>query len=84
MIKNQESQAVVIDNSSKLPDYNEYVMSFKERVMYILLAAVVMYIVAFIFYQNYFISLAVAFVALLYPKIRNKEIIEKLENEKGY
>lgn len=81
MSKNQEAEASVLENSSKLPDYNVYVMSLKERVVYILLAAVVAYIVAFIFYQNYFISLAVAFIALLYPKIRNREIIEKRKIE---
>jgi tight adherence protein B len=81
MIRNQETQEITLEKSINLSDYDQYVMSFKERVGYILLAAVIIYIVAFIFYQNYYISLAVAFVALLYPKIRNKEIIEKRKNE---
>lgn len=81
MIRNQETQEITLEKSINLSDYDEYVMSFKERIGYILLAAVIIYIVAFIFYQNYYISLAVAFVALLYPKIRNKEIIEKRKNE---
>jgi tight adherence protein B len=56
-------------------------MSFKERIGYTLLAAVAIYLVAFIFYQNYIISLVVSFAALLYPKIRNKDIIAKRKNE---
>ena len=75
MIRKQETQEVVSENISSLPDYNVYVMSMKERVMYILLAAAVVYIVSFIFYQNFIISMVVSFIALLYPKIRNREII---------
>jgi len=80
MIKKQDAQEAVLGNSSSLTDYNEYVMSFKERIMYILLAAVVIYLVSFIFYQNFFISLAVSFSALLYPKIRTRELIQKRKN----
>lgn len=81
MIRKPETQEIAVENSSNLPDYDVYVMSIKERIGYTLLAAVVIYLVAFIFYQNYIISLVVAFAALLYPKIRNKEIIEKRKNE---
>lgn len=80
MIRKQETQEIVSENISSLPDYNVYVMSMKERVMYILLAAAVVYIVSFIFYQNFIISMVVSFIALLYPKIRNREIIEKRKN----
>ncbi|AEV69401.1 type II secretion system F family protein [Acetivibrio clariflavus] len=81
MIKNRETRDVISETGSNLPDYNMYVMSVRERIMYILLAAVVIYIVSFIFYQNLFISLAASFLALLYPKVRTKEIIEKRKNE---
>lgn len=81
MIKNREPQEVVPENSNNLPDYDVYVMSLKERIMYILLAAVVIYIVSFIFYQSFIISFAVSFLGLLYPKIRTKEIIGKRKNE---
>jgi tight adherence protein B len=81
MKTNHETQEVILENSSNLPDYNVYVMSLKERIMYIILAAVAIYIVSFVFYQNFFISLIVSFIALLYPKIRNREIIEKRKNE---
>ena len=81
MVKNREPQEVVPENISNLPDYNVYVMSLKERIMYILLAAFVIYIVSFIFYRSFIISLAVSFLGLLYPKIRTKEIIEKRKNE---
>jgi len=81
MIRNIESQEVILENSNNLPDYDVYVLSLKERILYILLAAAVIYIVAFIFYQNFYISMAVSFASLLYPRIRNKEIIEKRKKE---
>lgn len=80
MMNNQERQAAQ-ENMNNLPDYDVYVMSFRERVIYTLLAACVIYLVAFIFYQNFIISLIVSFSALLYPKIRTREIIEKRKNE---
>ncbi|WP_010248081.1 type II secretion system F family protein [Acetivibrio cellulolyticus] len=81
MIGKKEIQEVAMEKSNNLPDYDTYVMSLKERVGYTLLAAVAVYLIAYIFYQNCIISLVVSFVALLYPKIRNKEIIEKRKNE---
>ncbi|OPZ92743.1 MAG: hypothetical protein BWY74_01440 [Firmicutes bacterium ADurb.Bin419] len=81
MINNHETLEAAQEKISNLPDYNEYVMSLKERIGYTIAAACVIYLVAYIFYQNSIISLVVSFAALLYPKIRNKEIIEKRKNE---
>ncbi len=81
MINTQEKLQAAQEKINNLPDYEVYAMSLKERVMYTLAAACVIYLAAFIFYQSVIISLVVSFAALLYPKIRNKEIIEKRKNE---
>lgn len=71
----------VVENGSGLPDYNIYRMSVKERIFYTLLAAAAIFIVGYIFYHSIIFSLLLCALALLYPMIRTKEIIEKRKNE---
>ncbi|MCT4563484.1 MAG: type II secretion system F family protein [Maledivibacter sp.] len=64
-----------------LIDYDIYIMAKKEKALYILIASLVIYIVAFIFYRSYIISTLVMPLAFLYPKLKTKEIIKKRKNE---
>ncbi len=64
-----------------LIDYDIYVMTRREKLLYICIAGLVIYIVGFIFYRSYLISSLVTPLALIYPRIRTKEIIKKRKNE---
>lgn len=60
-----------------LVNYNEYQMQYKERILYIVLAAAILFVVGYIFYKNIIFSLLLCSMAYFYPKIRIREIIEK-------
>ncbi|WP_432663221.1 type II secretion system F family protein [Wukongibacter baidiensis] len=62
-------------------DYDIYIMTIKERIFYIVIAATAIYIVGFIFYRSYIISALLTPLAILYPKLRTREIIRKRKNE---
>lgn len=62
-------------------DYNIYLMTIKEKIFYIVIAAAAIYIIGFIFYRNHIISAVLASLAVLYPRFRTKEIIKKRKNE---
>lgn len=64
-------------------DYNQYSMPVKERIYYIAVAAIVIFLTGFIFYRDFLISLLLCPMALFYPGIRRKEIIKKRKKELG-
>lgn len=66
---------------SNLKDYDVYIMSIKEKIMYILLAAAAIFVVGMIFYQKVILALILSLGSLLYPKIRTKQIIRKQKRE---
>lgn len=77
-------EAEKTDNGARdkgLIDYDIYVMTGREKLLYICIAGLVIYIVGFIFYRSYLISALVTPLALIYPRIRTKEIIKKRKNE---
>lgn len=62
-------------------DYDIYIMSKKEKTTYILLAAVVIFVVGMIFYHNVFLSLILSIASFKFPKIMLKMIIKKRKND---
>ncbi|MCX7921650.1 MAG: type II secretion system F family protein [Clostridia bacterium] len=73
-------QGSVTGYDTSLTDYNVYIMSSKEKLGYIALAAAVIFTVGFIFYHSIILSALLFPLALLYPKMRTKEIIIKRKN----
>lgn len=70
------------ENENKgIIDYDIYIMTKKERMIYILIASVFIFVVTFIFYRSYIISVAFIPLSLLYPRIKTKEIIKKRKND---
>lgn len=63
------------------PDYNQYIMTHREKLLYIAAAASLIFMTGFIFYKSYILSLLLCPLALIYPRIRTKEIIEKRKRE---
>ncbi|MDY0395113.1 type II secretion system F family protein [Virgibacillus halophilus] len=64
-----------------LIDYATYRLSFQEKVKYSLLAAAVIFCVAYLFYDNIIISLIAACFGMIYPKFKRKQLIEKRKDE---
>jgi tight adherence protein B len=70
-----------VKTQNGLPDYGEYIMSFRERLVYTSAAVVFAFVIGFIFYHNVIFSFLLTPFALFYPRIRTKEIIKKRKNE---
>ncbi|HHW48868.1 MAG TPA: pilus assembly protein TadB [Clostridiaceae bacterium] len=58
-------------------NYNQYIMPLKEKLVCIGVAALAIYGVTFLFYRSHIISLIFCPLALLYPRIRTREIIKR-------
>lgn len=69
------------ESTTDLTDYDVYVMSGKERLLYVSLALVVIFVIAYIFYHSLILSVLLTPFSLLYPKYRTQEIISKRKNE---
>lgn len=61
----------------RLTDYDVYVMSRREKLLYIALAAVVIFAVGMIFYQSPLLAGLLALSSAAFPKIRTRQIIAK-------
>ena len=77
----EELERGEMDNIQGLTDYNYYVMSKKEKLLYTLIAAAALYVVGYIFYHSHILSAILSLFSLKYPKMRRKQIIEKRKNE---
>lgn len=64
-----------------LPNYDSYVMSIRERLLYTGAAVVVIFIIAFIFYRSIVLSALLAPFALLYPRLKTRDIIKRRKRE---
>ena len=64
-----------------LTDYNIYIMANKEKLFYIIVAAVVIYAAGFVFYRNHFLSILICPLALLYPRMKTRDIVAKRKDE---
>lgn len=71
----------VVFKEENLIEYSTYRMTIKEKILYILLAGLVLFTIGYIFYQNIFVSFLISFLAAFYLKIKNKELINKRKEE---
>lgn len=72
----------VIDTSSGLTDYNVYLMNKKEKIKYMAIAAVVFFVVGYIFFRFWPLALLLAALGgYFYPKIKTKELLAKRKME---
>lgn len=77
--KKKEEEPVLREDG--LTDYDVYVMSRGERIMNLILAAVVLFAVGYVFYHSVILSALLMVLAVKWPKIRTKQIIEKRKNQ---
>lgn len=64
-----------------LTDYNIYVMSRQEKLANIIFAAVILFLVGYVFYRNWILSAILMIFSVKFPEIRTKQIIEKRKNQ---
>ncbi len=62
-------------------DYDIYHMSVKDMVLSTLQAGTVIFAAGYIFYRSVILSMLLMPLALLYPRLRTKDIIKKRKNE---
>lgn len=62
-------------------DYSVYVMTKKERLGYLFLAGIFVFVIGYIFYQNSILALLLTPTALFYPKIKAKELLQRRKDE---
>lgn len=80
--KNSEKEIEEIEEDyNGATNYNTYHMSKKEWLMYVILAAIGIFAIGYVFYRSLIISLILTPLALKYPKIRTKEIIKKRKTQ---
>jgi tight adherence protein B len=68
-------------NSGDFIDYDKYIMKPTEYAIALVLAAVIMFLIGYIFYRSIFLALILTPISLFYPKIRIKQIIKKRKRE---
>ena len=64
-------------------DYSVYIMTKPEKILYFLLAAVVLFGIGYVFYRSPIISVIFSLLAFKYPAIRAKAIVKKRQKELG-
>lgn len=64
-----------------LAEYDSYIMSTKEKILYTAIAAAVIFAAAFVFYRSAVISGLLMPLSLLYPRMRTVEIIRRRKKE---
>lgn len=65
----------------KLTDYTQYHMSLYEQVFYSLIAGIVLFLIAYIFYQNIYVSIVFSLFGFFYPRIKKNELTAKRKQE---
>lgn len=62
-------------------NYNVYKMSKREWLMYVLLAALGIFVIGYIFYRKIWLAMILTPLALKFPSIRTKDIIKSRKNK---
>ncbi len=62
-------------------NYNSYSMSIAERILYSLIAAAAIFAIGFVFYRSPVLSALLTPLALFYPRVKKKNIIDKRKKE---
>ena len=81
MFGKKKEMEEMTEREDGLIDYNVYVMGTGEKAINIVFAAIVLFAVGYVFYHSIFLSALLMLLALKWPKIRTKQIIEKRKNQ---
>lgn len=78
--KKRETEEIV-EREDGLTDYDIYIMGRTEKTVNIILAAVALFAVGYIFYHSIILSALLMLFAVKWPKMRTKQIIRKRKNQ---
>lgn len=81
MFGRKKEEEEVLLREDGLTDYNIYIMDRQERMINIIIAAIVLFAVGYIFYHNVILAGILAVFSVKFPKIRTKQIIERRKNQ---
>lgn len=81
MFGKKKTEEEMVEREDGLTDYNVYVMGKGEKLLNFLLAAAVLFAVGFVFYHNVILSAVLMVLAVKWPKMRTRQIIEKRKNQ---
>ncbi len=71
----------MVEREDGLIDYDVYVMSKDEKIINIIIAAVIVFAIGYMCYHNVILSVLLSFIALKWPKMRVKQKIAKRHSE---
>lgn len=76
----KEKETEMVEREDGLIDYDVYVMSKNEKIFYVILAYIVIFIVGFIFYERIILAALLGLLAFKFPKMRTAQIIKSRKN----
>ena len=81
MLFKKKEEPEMVEREDGLIDYDVYVMTKEEKIINIIIAAVAIFAVGFVFYKSVILSAVLCLLAFKWPKIRVKQIIAKRKKE---
>lgn len=81
MLFKKEKEEEMVEREDGLTDYNVYVMGKTEKILNMVFAAAVLFAMGYIFYHNVILSALLMPLAVKWPKIRTRQIIEKRKSQ---
>lgn len=78
--KKKQAEEMVLREDG-LTDYNVYVMTKSEKMFTIVVAAIALFAIGYVFYHSLILSALLALFAVKAPKIRTRQIIDKRKNQ---
>ena len=78
--KKKKAEEMVLREDG-LTDYDVYVMTKSEKMFTIVVAAIALFAVGYVFYHSLILSALLALFAVKAPKIRTRQIIDKRKNQ---
>lgn len=73
---NKEKEPPPQPREDGLTDYNYYFMTRNEKIFYIAVAYVVIFVVGYIFYENFILAGILGCLGFTFPKMRTRQIID--------
>ena len=77
----EEQEVVQEETSNGMPDYNVYIMTKREKLVYTILAMIAVFAIGYVFYHSIILSCILMLIGLKFPEIRTKQIIAKRKNQ---
>lgn len=64
-----------------LIDYSVYIISNRQKLVSIIVSAVVIFVVAYVFYKNIYVCLALSLLSFGAPRLRSKQLLNKRKEQ---